>query len=135
MELVDERPNVELRRGPDGRSIVVLSFPYDPHIVASVRSIPQRRFDWDTREWWAPVDDWAGVHVAEVLERSPKLRPTARATPGRAASQRPGRRLAGRHRASLGRHRDHHAPRRTRLVGPTHARGDGARGAARGSDR
>src|SRR6478735_3000705 len=76
MELVEERPNVELRRGPDGRSIVVLSFPYDPQIVASVRSIPQRRFDWDTREWWAPVDDWAGVHVAEVLDRFPELTTT-----------------------------------------------------------
>ena len=53
MQLVEERPNVELRRGPDGGSIVVLAFPYDPHIVAVVRSIPQRRFDWDKREWWA----------------------------------------------------------------------------------
>ena len=82
MELVEERPNVELRRGPDGRSIVVLSFPYDPQIVASVRSIPQRRFDWDTREWWAPVDDWAGVHVAEVLDRFPELIPTSASCTG-----------------------------------------------------
>jgi SWI/SNF-related matrix-associated actin-dependent regulator of chromatin subfamily A-like protein 1 len=73
MQLVDDRPNVELRRGEDGRLIVVLSFPYDPHIVAVVRGIPQRRFDWDRREWWAPVDDWAGVHVAEVLDRFPEL--------------------------------------------------------------
>jgi SWI/SNF-related matrix-associated actin-dependent regulator of chromatin subfamily A-like protein 1 len=73
MQLVEDRPNVELRRGEDGGLIVVLSFPYDPHIVAVVRGIPQRRFDWDRREWWAPVDDWAGVHVAEVLERFPEL--------------------------------------------------------------
>jgi SWI/SNF-related matrix-associated actin-dependent regulator 1 of chromatin subfamily A len=73
MQLVDERPNVELRRGDGGGLIVVLAFPYDPHIVAVVRSIPQRRFDWDKREWWAPVDDWAGVHVAEVLDRFPEL--------------------------------------------------------------
>jgi hypothetical protein len=73
MQLVDDRPNVELRRGEDGRMIVVLAFPYDPHIVAVVRGIPQRRFDWDRREWWAPVDDWAGVHVAEVLDRFPEL--------------------------------------------------------------
>jgi SWI/SNF-related matrix-associated actin-dependent regulator 1 of chromatin subfamily A len=73
MQLVEERPNVELRRGADGESIVVLAFPYDPHIVAVVRGIPQRRFDWDRREWWAPVDDWAGVHVAEVLDRFPEL--------------------------------------------------------------
>src|SRR5919198_882868 len=73
MQLVEARPNVELRRGEDGGMIVVLAFPYDPHIVAVVRGIPQRRFDWDRREWWAPVDDWAGVHVAEVLERFPEL--------------------------------------------------------------
>ena len=88
MELVEERPNVELRRGPDGRSIVVLSFPYDPHIVASVRSIPQRRFDWDTREWWAPVDDWAGVHVAEVLDRFPELTTSAQVDAWLAAIER-----------------------------------------------
>lgn len=73
MELVEDKPNVELRRGEDGGMIVVLTFPYDPHIVALVRSIPQRRFDWDRREWWAPLDDWAGVHVAEVLDRFPEL--------------------------------------------------------------
>ena len=77
MQLVDERPNVELRRGEDGGMIVVLAFPYDPHIVAVVRAIPQRRFDWDRREWWAPVDDWAGVHVAEVLDRFPELTTSA----------------------------------------------------------
>src|SRR6478735_8363764 len=69
MELVENRPNVELRKGAEGEPIVVLSFPYDAHIVAVVRTIPHRRFDWDAREWWAPVDDWAGVHVAEVLEQ------------------------------------------------------------------
>src|SRR3954451_15080140 len=73
MQLAADRPNVQLRRGPDGRPVVVLGFPYDPHIVAVVRQIPHRRFDWDTREWWAPVDDWAAVHVAEVLKRFPKL--------------------------------------------------------------
>lgn len=73
MELVDSRPNIELRRDRDGLPVVVLSFPYDPHVVAAVRRIPGRRFDWDTREWWAPVDDWAGVMVREVLERFPEL--------------------------------------------------------------
>src|SRR5262245_66038275 len=77
MQLVEERPNVELRRGADGEPIVVLAFPYDPHIVAVVRSIPQRRFDWDRREWWAPVNDWAGVYVAEVLDRFPELTTSA----------------------------------------------------------
>src|SRR6478735_660923 len=76
MELVENRPNVELRKGAEGEPIVVLSFPYDAHIVAVVRTIPHRRFDWDAREWWAPVDDWAGVHVAEVLDRFPELTTT-----------------------------------------------------------
>ena len=73
MELVEERPNVELRRDADGSPIVVLAFPYDPHVVALVRRIPGRRFDWDRREWYAPVDDWAGVHVADVVDRFPEL--------------------------------------------------------------
>ncbi|MEP6954300.1 MAG: DEAD/DEAH box helicase [Solirubrobacteraceae bacterium] len=76
MELVENRPNVELRKGAEGEPIVVLAFPYDAHIVAVVRTIPHRRFDWDAREWWAPVDDWAGVHVAEVLDRFPELTTT-----------------------------------------------------------
>jgi SWI/SNF-related matrix-associated actin-dependent regulator 1 of chromatin subfamily A len=77
VQLAPDRPNVEMRRGPDGKPIVVLGFPYDPHIVAVVRQIPHRRFDWDSREWWAPVDDWAAVHVAEVLKRFPQLTTSA----------------------------------------------------------
>jgi SWI/SNF-related matrix-associated actin-dependent regulator of chromatin subfamily A-like protein 1 len=88
MQLVDDRPNVELRRGQDGGMIVVLAFPYDPHIVAVVRAIPQRRFDWDRREWWAPVDDWAGVHVAEVLDRFPELTTSAQVDAWLAAIER-----------------------------------------------
>lgn len=76
MEPVPDRPNVELRRSAEHGEIVVLSFPYDPHIVGAVRGIPQRRFDWDAREWWAPVDDWCAVHVVDVLERFPDLVPT-----------------------------------------------------------
>ncbi|HYF28132.1 MAG TPA: DEAD/DEAH box helicase [Baekduia sp.] len=76
MELVPGRPNVELRRDPHRGTLVVLAFPYDPDVVAAVRGIPQRRFDWDTREWWAPADEWAGVHVADVLARFPELVPT-----------------------------------------------------------
>ncbi|MEA2298675.1 MAG: SWI/SNF-related matrix-associated actin-dependent regulator of chromatin subfamily A-like protein 1 [Solirubrobacteraceae bacterium] len=73
MELAPTRPNVVLRRQTGGEPVVVLAFPYDPHIVAAVRGIPHRRFDWDSREWSAPVDDWTGVHVAEVLSRFPEL--------------------------------------------------------------
>jgi SWI/SNF-related matrix-associated actin-dependent regulator 1 of chromatin subfamily A len=77
MQLAEERPNVELRRELDGSPIVVLAFPYDPHVVAVVRRIPGRRFDWDRREWSAPLDDWAGVHVREVVERFPELSTSA----------------------------------------------------------
>jgi hypothetical protein len=72
MELAPHRPNVELR-GRGDEQIVVLAFPYDASIVHVVRGIPGRRFDWDRREWWAPVDDWVGVHVADVIERFPDL--------------------------------------------------------------
>jgi len=73
MQLAPDRHNVELRDVDDGERIVVLAFPYDAHIVAVVRGIPDRRFDWDAREWWAPATDWAGVHVADILERFPDL--------------------------------------------------------------
>ncbi len=72
MELVPGQPNVTLRDGSLGEE-VVLAFPYDSGIVEAVRRIPGRRFDWDSREWSAPVDDWAGVHVASIIERFPEL--------------------------------------------------------------
>jgi SWI/SNF-related matrix-associated actin-dependent regulator of chromatin subfamily A-like protein 1 len=75
MELAPTTPNIELR-GSGDEQIVVLAFPYDATIVNLVRGIPGRRFDWDAREWWAPVDDWVGVHVAGVLERFPDLLPS-----------------------------------------------------------
>ncbi len=77
MRLAGSDPNVTLRPGPGGERLVVLAFPYDPHVVAAVRGIPHRRFDWDAREWFAPADDWAGVHVADVLARFPELTASA----------------------------------------------------------
>ncbi|HWF35496.1 MAG TPA: DEAD/DEAH box helicase [Solirubrobacteraceae bacterium] len=73
MELAPERPNVELREDPDGERFVVLAFPYERALVELVRTIPRRRFDWDTREWYAPADDWAAIKVVEVLGRYPEL--------------------------------------------------------------
>jgi SWI/SNF-related matrix-associated actin-dependent regulator 1 of chromatin subfamily A len=73
MDVADPRPNVELRTSEQGERIVVLGFPYDIHIVNAVRRIPHRRFDWDAREWYAPAEDWVGVHVADVLARFPEL--------------------------------------------------------------
>ncbi len=75
MQPVRSRPNVELREGPDGQRTVVFAFPYDAEIVACVRMIPNRRFDWDAREWSAPANDWSGARVAAVLARFPELTP------------------------------------------------------------
>jgi SWI/SNF-related matrix-associated actin-dependent regulator 1 of chromatin subfamily A len=77
MQLVPGRPNVELRRDRDGQPAVVLSFPYDRALVDMARSIPHRRFDWDTREWSAPASDWAALKVLEMLDRYPELEATA----------------------------------------------------------
>ena len=77
MQLAPDRQNVELRRNKAGDEIVVLAFPYDAHVVAVVRGIPGRQFDWDRREWWAPTGDWVAVHVADVLERFPDLTASA----------------------------------------------------------
>jgi SWI/SNF-related matrix-associated actin-dependent regulator of chromatin subfamily A-like protein 1 len=76
VDLVEGQPNVELRTDHEGRAIVVLAFPYDVRIVEAARRIPGRRFDWDTREWWAPVDDWVGAHVADIVARFPELEPS-----------------------------------------------------------
>lgn len=76
MRLVPDRPHVELRPDRDGGRTVVLSFPYDRSLVELCRSIPHRRFDWDTREWQAPASDWAAMKVTEALERFPELTPT-----------------------------------------------------------
>jgi SWI/SNF-related matrix-associated actin-dependent regulator 1 of chromatin subfamily A len=73
MEQVADRPNVELRHDREGGALVVLAFPYERGLVELVRTIPNRRFDWETREWSAPAGDWAGMKVAELLERYPEL--------------------------------------------------------------
>jgi SWI/SNF-related matrix-associated actin-dependent regulator of chromatin subfamily A-like protein 1 len=73
MELAPDRPNIELRHDGAGQLFVVLAFPYEQRLVEHVRTIPNRRFDWDTREWSAPAEDWAGIKVAEALERFPEL--------------------------------------------------------------
>ncbi len=72
-----ETSRVRLREGGDGQPEVVISFPYDRALVDLCRSIPNRRFDWDRREWIAPATDWAALKVAEALERFPELSPEA----------------------------------------------------------
>src|SRR6201996_9345058 len=73
MQAVPEEPNVALRPAADGGQEVVLAFPYDGHLVAAVRTLPGRRFDWDSREWSAPADDWVAIKLREILPRYPEL--------------------------------------------------------------
>jgi SWI/SNF-related matrix-associated actin-dependent regulator of chromatin subfamily A-like protein 1 len=80
MQLVPDRPHVEMRTDAHGERTVVLSFPYDRSLVELCRSIPHRRFDWDTREWSAPASDWAAMKVTEALERYPELTPSPEVT-------------------------------------------------------
>jgi SWI/SNF-related matrix-associated actin-dependent regulator 1 of chromatin subfamily A len=71
-----ERDNVELRELEDGKREVVLAFPYDVATVAAVRTLPNRRFDWDAREWSAPAEEWVGARLLEILARFPELTTT-----------------------------------------------------------
>jgi SWI/SNF-related matrix-associated actin-dependent regulator of chromatin subfamily A-like protein 1 len=73
MKLVPARSHVELRTDPDGERLVVLAFPYDRGLVEMVRTLPHRRFDWDTREWSAPAEDRAALKVKDILDLYPEL--------------------------------------------------------------
>jgi len=74
---VPDEPNVALRPTHDGEGQeVVMAFPYDGHLVAAVRTLPGRRFDWDRKEWSAPADGWVAAKLAEILKHRPELRRT-----------------------------------------------------------
>jgi SWI/SNF-related matrix-associated actin-dependent regulator of chromatin subfamily A-like protein 1 len=73
MRAVPNPINVTLRDAGDEQRTVVLAFPYDARLVAAVRTIPNRRFDWDAREWLAPADDWSGAKLIEILRYYPEL--------------------------------------------------------------
>jgi hypothetical protein len=74
---VPDEPNVALRPAGDGEGQeVVMAFPYDGHLVAAVRTLPGRRFDWDRKEWSAPADGWVAAKLAEILKYRPELRRT-----------------------------------------------------------
>ena len=73
MQAVPDQPNVQLRPGPDDGQAVVLAFAYHAPLVAAVRTLPGRRFDWDTREWSAPADDWVSVKLRQILRLYPEL--------------------------------------------------------------
>ncbi|MGH2859647.1 MAG: DEAD/DEAH box helicase [Solirubrobacteraceae bacterium] len=71
--LAPDAANVRLRSAGDSEHLVLLSFPYDRELVELCRSLPHRRFDWDTREWSAPASDWAAMKVTELLTLRPEL--------------------------------------------------------------
>jgi SWI/SNF-related matrix-associated actin-dependent regulator of chromatin subfamily A-like protein 1 len=73
VETVPDQPNVALRPAGEGGMTVVLAFPYDAHLVNAVRALPNRRFDWATREWSAPADDWVSVKLRKILHLYPEL--------------------------------------------------------------
>lgn len=77
MRLAPEEANVQLREDAEGHRAVVLAFPYDGHLVAAVRTLPGRSFDWDRREWSAPADDWVALKLREILDHYPELSTTA----------------------------------------------------------
>jgi len=71
---VPDEPNVALRPTGDGEGQeIVMAFPYDAHLVAAVRTLPGRRFDWDRKEWSAPADGWVAAKLAEILKHRPEL--------------------------------------------------------------
>jgi SWI/SNF-related matrix-associated actin-dependent regulator 1 of chromatin subfamily A len=72
---VPDEPNVTLRATGEGDTQeVVLAFPYDGHLVAAVRTLPGRRFDWDRKEWSAPADGWVAAKLTTILDARPDLR-------------------------------------------------------------
>jgi SWI/SNF-related matrix-associated actin-dependent regulator 1 of chromatin subfamily A len=73
LHALEDEPNVQLRETPDGGQEIVLAFPYDGHLVAAVRTLPDRRFDWDAREWIAPANDWVAARLGEIFKVYPEL--------------------------------------------------------------
>jgi superfamily II DNA or RNA helicase len=69
MKVVEPGHHVELRRSVTGMESVVFAFPYRAEVVEAVRGIPGRRFDWESKEWWAPRADATAPYVQRVLER------------------------------------------------------------------
>lgn len=73
VRLLDDQPNVALRENAAGEPELVLAFPYDALLVAAVRTLPGRRFDWEQHEWSAPADGWVAAKLQEILRLWPDL--------------------------------------------------------------
>jgi SWI/SNF-related matrix-associated actin-dependent regulator of chromatin subfamily A-like protein 1 len=80
MRLAEPVHHVDLRSDQHGHDAVVFSFPYRPDVVDAVRGIPGRRFDWQTKEWWAPRAEATAPYVQGVLEQFPELSPAPEVT-------------------------------------------------------
>ena len=65
--------NVRMGEDRRGRPVMVFSFPFDEVLNNAVRSLPGRRFDWETREWTVPCMEYTAAEVAEVLSLFPYL--------------------------------------------------------------
>ena len=65
--------NVRFGTDRRGRETLVLSFDYDRELVDAVRRLPERRFDWDAREWIVPRAPGAAAGVEDLLVRHPRL--------------------------------------------------------------
>ena len=56
---------------------IVFEFPFDEELNEAVRLLPGRWFNWRRKHWRVPADPRIAKQVAEVLERFPRLVPTA----------------------------------------------------------
>ena len=136
MREADPVHNVELRRDRHGHESVVFSFPYVREAVDAVRAIPGRRFDWDSKEWWALQADGTAPYVKGVIERHAWLKVASRrgdvARGGRHRLGRAGRRRQEPGRRELrARHDLRRAARRARAARRDAAGGCGCRSAPR----
>ena len=65
--------NVRFGTDRRGRQTFVFSFPYDAGLVDAVRGLPDRRFDWEAREWRVPRRAETVAAVAELLSEHSRL--------------------------------------------------------------
>jgi SWI/SNF-related matrix-associated actin-dependent regulator 1 of chromatin subfamily A len=67
--------NVQFGSDRRGRPTFVLSFAYDARLVDAVRRLPDRRFEWDAREWVVPRRPDTALALDGLLARHAALTP------------------------------------------------------------